>query len=87
MTAVLRKEFLEEAVQFPTDAEKEKAKEWVEAHSCHVWHNGWCMVDGTLVPLYDHPYWYSESYFDRKYNYLLNIQVCKDGSFIQLNTS
>ncbi|KAJ7636718.1 hypothetical protein FB45DRAFT_1024818 [Roridomyces roridus] len=75
LTAILRREFMENAVRMPTAAEKEKAKEWVEAHSCKAWRNGWCLVDGTLVPLFDRPYWYGESYFDRKCNYSLNVQV------------
>ncbi|KAG2108387.1 uncharacterized protein F5147DRAFT_576725 [Suillus discolor] len=75
MTAVLRPSFRESAVQFPTADEKELAKSWVEAHSCHAWRNGWCLVDGTLIPLYDRPHWYGESYFDRKSNYSLNVQV------------
>jgi hypothetical protein len=76
MTAVLRRSFMEEAVRFPTSDEKEEAKAWVEAHSCKAWRDGWCLVDGTLIPLYDRPHWYGESYFDRKCNYSLNIQVC-----------
>lgn len=75
MTALLRRPFMEEAVRLPTPEEKEVAKDWVEAHSCRAWRNGWCFVDGTLVPLYDRPHWYGDSYFDRKQNYSLNIQV------------
>jgi hypothetical protein len=33
-------------------------------------------VDGMLVPLFERPYWYGESYFDRKSNYSMNVQVC-----------
>lgn len=76
MTAILDKEFMNQAVRLPNKMEKEKAKQWVEVHSCKGWHDGWCMVDGTLIPLFDKPFWYGESYFDRKSNYLLNIQVC-----------
>src|ERR1700720_2756449 len=76
MTAVLRRSFMKQAVRFPTVEEKVKAKDWVEAHSCRAWRNGWLFVDGTLVPLFDRPHWYGESYFDRKCNYSLNIQVC-----------
>ncbi|TBU54356.1 hypothetical protein BD310DRAFT_828267, partial [Dichomitus squalens] len=76
MTAVLRPDFLAEAICLPTQEEKEKAKAWVEKHSCKAWRNGWCMVDGTLVPLDERPFWYGESYFDRKCNYSLNVQVC-----------
>lgn len=76
MMAILDLEFMAEAVRFPTEEEKEEAKEWVEQHSCAAWHNGWCLVDGTLVPLALWPNWYGESYFDQKCNYSLNIQVC-----------
>lgn len=75
MTAVLRPGFMQEAVRMPNVEEKEEAKQWVEDHSCHAWRDGWCLVDGTLVPLYERPFWYGESYFDRKCNYSLNIQV------------
>jgi hypothetical protein len=75
MTAILRPDFMAEAVRFPTAEEKEAAKSWVEARSCKAWRGGWCLVDGTLIPLYDRPHWYGESYFDRKCNYSLNIQV------------
>lgn len=77
MTALLRPLFMEEAVQFPTPDEKEHAKKWVEDHSCKAWRGGWCMVDGTLVPLADKPTWFGESYFDRKCCYSLNFQVSK----------
>ncbi|KAF9039982.1 hypothetical protein BJ165DRAFT_1416426 [Panaeolus papilionaceus] len=75
MTAILRPEFLHQHVRLPTSEEKEEAKKWIEKHSCSAWRDGWCMVDGTLVPLYERPHWYGESYFDRKSNYSLNFQV------------
>lgn len=75
MTAVLRPNFMKKAVRLPTPAEKEEAKRWVEAHSCKGWRDGWCFVDGTLIPLSERPYWFGESYFDRKCNYSLNLQV------------
>jgi hypothetical protein len=75
MTAILRPEFMREAVRMPNNEEKEAAKEWVASHSCDAWRNGWCMVDGTLIPLYARPYWYGSSYFDRKSNYSMNVQV------------
>ncbi|KAI0045771.1 hypothetical protein FA95DRAFT_1618110 [Auriscalpium vulgare] len=76
MTAILRRDFMEQAVRWPTRAEKHEAMRWVAAHSCNAWRKGWLMVDGTLVPLQDRPFWYGESYFDRKSNYSLNIQAC-----------
>jgi hypothetical protein len=76
MTALLRHSFMSEAVRLPTPEEKSKAKDWVEAHSCRAWRHGWLFIDGTLIPLFDRPHWYGESYFDRKCNYSLNVQVC-----------
>lgn len=76
LSAILRPDFMDEAVSLPTEEEKELAKQWIEDHSCKEWRGGWCMVDGTLIPLYDRPFWYGESYFDRKCNYSLNFQVC-----------
>ncbi|KAE9397026.1 hypothetical protein BT96DRAFT_823907 [Gymnopus androsaceus JB14] len=75
LTAVLCLEFMQKVVQLPTAEEKEEAKQWVEDHSCRAWCDGWCFVDGTLIPLYTRPYWYGESYFDRKCCYSLNVQV------------
>jgi hypothetical protein len=75
MTAILRPGFMNEAVRFPDPEEKEAEKKWVHRHSCRAWRNGWCLVDGTLVPLAERPHWFGESYFDRKNRYSLNIQA------------
>ncbi|TFY54301.1 hypothetical protein EVG20_g9761 [Dentipellis fragilis] len=75
ITALLHRSFMKKAVQFPTAEEKEAAKQWVEDHFCRAWRNGFLFIDGTLVPLFDRPFWYGESYFDRKCNYSLNIQI------------
>jgi hypothetical protein len=63
------------AIRWPSEQEKEEAKEWVEKVSCSDWRDGFCMVDGTLVPLFKKPGNHGEAYFDRKSNYSLNIQV------------
>jgi hypothetical protein len=76
MTAILQPAFMREAVRFPSTSEKEEAKKWVEEHSCRAWRDGWCMVDGTLIPLTRKPTWFGESYFDRKNCYSFNVQVC-----------
>jgi hypothetical protein len=78
MTAVLHPEFMQAAVHFPSPEEKEAAKCWVHQHSCGAWRNGWCFVDGTLIPLATRPVWFGESYWDRKDRYSLNIQVKKN---------
>jgi hypothetical protein len=60
---------------WPTEEDKEQAKDWVESVSCAEWRDGFCMVDGTLVPLSQKPGHHGEAYFDRKSNYSLNVQV------------
>jgi hypothetical protein len=77
MTALLSPDFGKHAVQLPTDKEKEDTNIWVEEHSCKAWRDGWCLVNGTLIPQYVRPYWYGKTYFDRKCNYSLNIQVSR----------
>lgn len=62
-------------IRWVTEDEKEEAKEWVDATSCPEWRDGFCMVDGTLIPLFEKPGHHGEAYFDRKSNYSLNIQV------------
>jgi hypothetical protein len=63
------------AIRWPTEDEKEESKQWVEAVSCPEWQDGYCMVDGTPVLLSQKPGNHGEAYFDRKSNYLLNVQV------------
>ena len=60
---------------WPNKEVKEQAKEWVEAHSCYKWRDVWWMVDGTLVPLFCRPSFFRNTWFDRKSNYSLNVQV------------
>ena len=38
-----------------------------------VWCNGWLIVDGTLVPLFQHPAFYGNTWFDHKSNYSMNV--------------
>jgi hypothetical protein len=33
------------------------------------------MIDGTLIPIFEKPYFYGETFFDRKSNYSLNVQI------------
>ena len=42
---------------------------------CQVWCNEYCMVDGTLIPLFEKPSFFGEAYFDQKSNYSLNVQL------------
>jgi hypothetical protein len=63
------------AVHWPSEEEKEEAKDWVESVSCPAWRDGFCMVDGTPAILFQKPGYHGEAYFDRKSNYSLNVQV------------
>jgi len=63
------------AIRWPSEDEKEKAKQWVEEVSCHAWRDGYCMADGTPIVLFQKPGYHGEAYFDRKSNYSLNLQV------------
>jgi hypothetical protein len=75
LTAICREEFRRAAIYWPTEAEREEAKQWVEDNSCPAWRNGWAMVDGTLIPLYARPGYFGNTWYDRKNNYSLNLQV------------
>lgn len=33
------------------------------------------MVDGTFIPLFQKPTYFGETFFDRKSNYSLNVQI------------
>lgn len=37
--------------------------------------DGYCMVDGTPIVLFQKPGYHGKAYFDRKSNYSLNLQV------------
>jgi hypothetical protein len=75
IVAILHASFRNHVMHIPTRQEKRKAKSWVRQHSCKAWRHGYCMVDGTLIPLDERPFWFGESYYDRKGNYSLNVQV------------
>lgn len=55
------------AVRWVSEDEKEEAKPCVKKVSvCQTWRDGYCMVDGTLIPLFAKPSFFVEAYFDRK---------------------
>lgn len=65
-----------EHIRWPSGEEKEAAKDWVEEHAGKsTWRGGFCMVNGTLIPLYKKPTHYGETFFDRKMNYSINVQI------------
>jgi hypothetical protein len=73
--ALCRTQFRRVAIKWPDEVEKEKAKDWVQEVSCPEWRGGWLMVDGTLVPLFQRPGFYGNTWYDRKSNYSMNVQV------------
>jgi len=75
MAATCSDRFRHSALRWANDEAKETAKNWVENASCPAWRNGWLMVDGTLVPLFIRPSFFGNTWFDRKSNYSLNVQV------------
>jgi len=44
------------------------------------------MVNGTLVPLFMHPGFLGNTWFDWKSNYSMNVQVSKTHSFNKFST-
>ena len=75
MAACCSERFRSSCVHWPDDTERERAKEWVEKESCLAWRDGWCMIDGTLVPLFMQPGLYRNVWFDCKSDYSMNVQV------------
>lgn len=82
MVAICDERFHRATMPWPSEAEIESAKAWVETNSCPAWRNGWLMVDGTLVAVFQHPHEFGNAYFDRKSNYSLNVQVSDDSMYI-----
>ena len=70
-------------VRHLTPEEKEIEKVWVDQHVGFrgLWREGWVMYDGTIVVLHKKPGLMGETYYTRKANYGLNVQV-SDFSYI-----
>ena len=62
-------------VRWPAEAEKEAAKQWVEAQSIPGFRDGWWMVDGTLIPISEKPRYYGDAFYDRKGRYTISTQI------------
>ena len=75
LKALNSERFHRSSVRWASSAAKETAKAWTEEASCPAWRDGWLMVDGTLVPLFMRPAFFGNTWFDRKSNYSMNIQV------------
>lgn len=76
ITAIQRSNLRIEHVKWPKGEAKEVAKQWVKNQvDVPAWRNGFCMVDGTLIPLYRKPSHYGETFYDRKSRYSINVQI------------
>jgi hypothetical protein len=75
LKATCSERFRKSALHWPSPQVKEAAKAWIQDASCPAWRDGWLMVDGTLVPLFMRPGFFGNTFFDRKSNYSLNVQV------------
>jgi len=65
----------DQVFHWPNAEEKAGALDWVEQVSCAAWWPGYCMVDGTLIPLFEKPGHFGKTFFDHKSNYSLNLTV------------
>jgi hypothetical protein len=76
LTAIHASRLREHHIRWPDHIEKEAAKQQIEEKcGLYEWRHGWCMVDGTLIPLFQKPTYFGETFFDRKSNYSLNVQI------------
>ena len=66
----------DQVIRWPSMDKKQEVSDWVESASCSAWRAGYCMVDGTLIPLFRKPGHYGEQFYDWKSNYLLSLTVC-----------
>lgn len=65
----------DEAVHFPNPDDKERAKAFVEGHSCAEWRDGFLLVDGTKFPLFQRPGLHGDAWFDKDGAYSIDCQV------------
>ena len=76
ITAVQESDLRGRHIRWPDIQEREEAKQWVENQTgVPAWRHGWCMVDGTTIPLYQKPAWYGDTFYDRKQRYSMNVQL------------
>ena len=75
MVTVLTSNLQTQHVRWPTNAEKEAAKQLVKDQSIPAFRNRWCMVDGTTIFLFKKLSYYGDSFYDRKGRYSINIQI------------
>lgn len=76
ITAITNSNLRSLYVRWPASQEKETAKDWVEDQvQVSEWQNGFCMVDRTLIPLCRKPSHHGDTFYDRKSNYSISVQI------------
>jgi hypothetical protein len=65
----------DDSVHFPDAHEKEAAKNFVEEHTCPEWQNGFLLVDGTKLPLFQRPGLHGDAWYDKSGEYSIDCQV------------
>jgi hypothetical protein len=66
----------DKAVHLPNTEEKETAKDWVGAQACPEWRDGYLLVDGTKLAVFQRPGLHGDAWFDKNKDYSLDCQVC-----------
>ncbi len=62
-------------IHWPIGQEGEIAKKWVEDQTCSAFRNGWCMVDGTTISIFEKPHYFGVSFYDWKVQYSINAPI------------
>ena len=65
----------DEAVHFPTVAEKENSKSYVSNAVCPEWSGGFLLADGSKFPFYQRPGLHGDAWFDKDGMYSIDCQV------------
>ena len=88
LSAVIESGLREKHVFWPESGSRrrERTKEMVTEKVIEDWRGGWCMIDGTLVPLCTKPHYFGERFFDRKSNYSVNVQVSNKYLYLYLTS-
>lgn len=62
-------------IRWPIEEERESAKEWVENQTCSAFRDGWYIVDGTTIPIFEKLHYFGGSFYDQKPQYSINAQI------------
>lgn len=65
ITTITNSNFCSLNVWWPASQKKEAAKEWFEDQvQVSEWQNGFCMIDGILIPLCQKPLHHGDTFYD-----------------------